>query len=44
MTLHEFIDQYDKDNCVILLEGKRNVLDNDAEKLIALGKMLATKT
>jgi hypothetical protein len=41
MTLKEFIDQYDKIDSVILLEGKRTVLENDQEKLIKLGKILA---
>ncbi len=42
MTLNEFIERYDLDGAVILLEGKRNVLDADREKLIALGKVLAS--
>ena len=44
MTLQEFISKYDNENSVILLEGKRNVLDSDKEKLLALGKLLALKT
>lgn len=44
MTLEEFIIQYDKDDSVVLLEGKRNVLDADKPKLIALGKLLTSKT
>ena len=44
MTFKEFIKQYDKDNSVILLEGKRNVLESDKEKLTALGSLLASKT
>lgn len=44
MTLSEFIIRYDKDNSVVLLEGKRNVLEVDQENLIALGKLLASKS
>lgn len=44
MTLNEFITQYDKENSIVLLEGKRNVLEKDIPKLIALGKLLASKT
>ncbi len=44
MTLKEFIQRFDKDNSIVLLEGKRNVLEGDKEKLIALGSLLTTKT
>jgi len=44
MTLIEFISKFDFDNSVVLLEGKRNVLEADKEKLTALGKLLAQKT
>jgi hypothetical protein len=44
MTLKDFIKQYDKDNSIVLLEGKRKVLEEDKAKLIALGKMLAQMT
>lgn len=44
MTFEEFIKQFDKPNSVVLLEGKRNVLDEDKEKLIALGRLLANRT
>lgn len=44
MTLKEFINSFDFDNSIVLLEGKRNVLEADKEKLIALGKLLASKT
>jgi len=44
MTLAEFIKQFDKDNSIVLLEGKRSVLEKDKEKLTALGKLLASKT
>jgi hypothetical protein len=42
MTLKNFITQFDKENAIILLEGKRVVLDIDKEKLIALGSLLTT--
>lgn len=44
MTLKDFIKQYDKDNSIILLEGKRNVLEKDKEKLVSLGKLLTSAT
>jgi hypothetical protein len=44
MTLSEFIEQFDNENSIVLLEGKRNVLDADKEKLTVLGKLLASKT
>jgi len=44
MTLNEFISKFDTENSIVLLEGKRNVLHEDQEKLFALGKLLATKT
>ncbi len=44
MTLKEFIKRFDKDNSIVLLEGKRNVLEADKEKLTALGELLALKT
>ena len=44
MTLNEFISNFDTENSIVLLEGKRNVLPEDQEKLFALGKLLATRT
>lgn len=44
MTLNEFINQYDREGVVVLLEGKRNVLEADQVKLIQIGKILASKT
>lgn len=44
MTLNEFVETFDVENTIVLLEGKRNVLDADKEKLIALGELLAAKT
>lgn len=42
MTLAEFTTQFNSKNSIILLEGKRNVLELDKEKLIQLGNLLAT--
>lgn len=44
MTLEDFISQYDKDNSIVLLEGKRNVLEADKESLVSLGNLLASTT
>lgn len=44
MDLQEFKDEYDFEGSIVLLEGKRNVLDNDKAKLIALGKLLSSTT
>lgn len=44
MTLKEFIDKYDFPGAVVLLEGKREVKEEDKEKLIALGRLLAAST
>ncbi|MFM2337502.1 MAG: hypothetical protein RL115_695 [Bacteroidota bacterium] len=44
ITLEEFIKKFDKKNAIILLEGKRNVLIEDKEKLTALAKLLASKS
>lgn len=44
MTLKNFIKKLDKKNSIVLLEGKRNVLDADKEKLVSLGKLLASST
>jgi hypothetical protein len=41
MTYSQFIEKYQDQKCVILLEGKRNVLPEDENKLIALAKKLA---
>lgn len=43
MTLADFCVEFNKENIIILLEGKRNVLESDKEKLIQLGKLLALK-
>ena len=44
MTLSEFIQQFDKAGAIVLLEGKRNVLEEDKAKLRELGRLLAAKT
>ena len=44
MTLNEFITKYDREGAVVLLEGKRNVAENDIHRLKELGKLLAGKT
>ena len=44
MTLKDFINQFDKKNAIVLLEGKRNVLEVDKKNLIALGNLLASNT
>jgi hypothetical protein len=43
MLLSEFTKKFSAENAIILLEGKRNVLENDKAKLIALGKILASQ-
>jgi hypothetical protein len=44
MTLSSFITQFDYPGCIVLLEGKRIVRPEDIDKLIALGRLLASKT
>lgn len=44
MNLNDFIKQFDREDAIILLEVKRTVLEEDKERLIAFGKLLATKT
>lgn len=44
MTLQEFISNNDKENAIVLLEGKREVLEYDKEKMEALGRLLAMNT
>jgi hypothetical protein len=41
MTFTEFFSKYNVENSIILLEGKRNVVESDKEKLIQLGMFLA---
>ncbi len=44
MTLKEFINKYDIPESIVLLEGKRNVIDSEEIKLTQLGKLLASQT
>jgi len=44
MTLKDFISEFDKEGTIVLLEGKRSVLENDQEKLVKLGKTLTEST
>ena len=44
MTLKDFVDQFDKENAIVLLEGKRKVIEEDKDRLENLGKLLATRT
>ena len=44
MTLQDFIDQFDVAGATVLLEGKRDVLPQDEERLVQLGRLLAEKT
>lgn len=41
MTLNDFLSEFDKQGSVVLLEGKRNVAEEDIPKLTALGSLLA---
>lgn len=41
MTFTEFFSKYNVENSIILLEGKRNVVESDKEKLIQFGMFLA---
>lgn len=43
-SLHAFLEVFDKPGNIILLEGKRNVLADDADKLRALGTLLARES
>ncbi|RZS97364.1 hypothetical protein [Cecembia calidifontis] len=44
MTFKEFIDRFDFEDSIVLLEGKRDVQEADKEKLTALGKLLASSS
>jgi hypothetical protein len=44
IILAEFINRFDQEGAVNLLEGKRKVLPADQDKLFLLGKLLAEKT
>ncbi len=44
MKFKDFITRFDNENSIVLLEGKRKVLDADKTQLTSLGKLLASKT
>ena len=44
MTLEKFIRLFDKEGCIVLLEGKRDVLENDKNRLVEIGRLLAANT
>ena len=44
IKLTEFLDKYDFNGSIILLEGKREVTEHDMPKLVELGRLLASKT
>ena len=44
ISLSEFIEKYDKEGSIVLLEGKRNVLESDQALLVKLGKVIKEKT
>lgn len=44
MTLEKFIRLFDKEGMVILLEGKRKVLESDQERLVSIARLLAANT
>lgn len=43
MTLAQFCTEFENQNAIILLEGKRTVIEKDKEKLIQMGRILAQK-
>lgn len=44
MDFKTFISEYDKEGFIVLLEGKRDVKEEDKDKLTSLGKLLSTHT
>ncbi len=44
MKLEDFLAEYDRFPAVILLEGKRQVLEEDKAKLISFGRLIASRT
>src|SRR6186997_2152621 len=44
MTFQEFIDKFDFDGSIVLLEGKRQVDEADIDKLIRIGELLTSRT
>ena len=43
MTSHDFISKYNHPGSIVLLLGKRSVLEADRAKLLRLGELLAAK-
>jgi hypothetical protein len=44
MTLEKFIKLFDKEGCIVLLEGKQKVLKSDEKRLVEIGRLLAAST
>jgi len=44
MKLEEFLKKFDRPGAIVLLEGKRDVKEDDKEKLKELGRMLSERT
>lgn len=44
MTLDDFIRKIDKEGAIVLLEGKREVIQADEKSLVAIGRLLTAKT
>jgi hypothetical protein len=44
MTLKEFVEKYDKQGTIVLLEGKRKVLGEDVEKIERFGRLITEQT
>ncbi len=44
ISLAEFTNMYDSENAIVLLEGKRDVLENERAKLTKLGRLLCEQT
>jgi hypothetical protein len=44
MTLEKFIRLFDKEGCIVLLEGKREVLKSDEKRLVEISRLLAAST
>ena len=44
MTLQEFLKGYDREGAIVLLEGKRDVREEDKPRLIAIGSLLAARS
>ena len=44
MRFQEFVDMFDLPGAIVLLEGKREVREEDLAALVAVVRLLATKT